>query len=212
MEWKYAFYCMASLFTVLNPIGSLPIYLSLAGGLSASDARRVPMITAISVFVTLAAFGLLGEYILQFFGIGLPAFRVGGGILILMMAISMLQARVSSMKQTEPEASESAERDSVAIVPLAIPILAGPGSISTVIVLVQHAETWGQRAMLFVVIFVCSILIYGLLRMAQRLRLFLGIIGINIVARIMGLVLAAIAVQFIAQGLEQLLPGLGAPR
>ena len=212
MDWQFAFYSMASLFTVLNPIGSLPIYLSLSSGLNTSEARRIPMITAVGVFVTLAAFALLGEHILKFFGIGLPAFRVGGGILILLMAISMLQARVSAVKQTKPEASESAEKDSVAIVPLAIPILAGPGSISTVIVLAQHAETWRERGALFVVILFCSLLIYGLLRTAQRLHRFLGILGINIVARIMGLILAAIAVQFIAQGLAQLLPGLGAPR
>ena len=212
MEWKFAVYCLTSLFAVLNPVGSLPIYLSLTGDRRASEAGRIAVITAVSVFVTLTAFMLLGEHLLRFFGIGLPAFRAGGGILILLMAVSMLQGRVSTVKHTEPEASESAQRDTVAIVPLAIPVLAGPGSISTVMLVMHEAETWRERLALFAAILFCALLIYGLFRAAQRLRDRIGILGINIVTRVMGLILAAIAVQFIAQGLVQLLPGLGAPR
>ncbi len=206
MEWNYFVKCFMSLLAILNPIGALPIYLSIGSGSEWENRRRISIVTTLTVFLTLMAFMLFGESILSFFGIGIPAFRIGGGILIIMIAVSMLQGKMSPAKHTPEETEAMLEKQSIAVVPLAVPILAGPGAISTVILLTHQANSWLLWIALSSAIVANSLLVYLVFFLAGRLNLFLGISGIKIVTRIMGMILMAIAVQFILDGLAQVYP------
>ncbi|MCC7408914.1 MAG: NAAT family transporter [Phycisphaeraceae bacterium] len=204
MDWSFALTAFLSLLAILNPLGALPIYLAVAPEGSPKIVRE----TSLAVLVALLVFALLGHGILLFFGITLPAFRVAGGILLLLMGITMLHGDISRVKHTPEEARELPDRASTSIVPLAIPILVGPGSITTVILLAQDATTWFRRISVLAAILLSTSLIYALLRGANRLHKLLGRTGINIFSRVMGLILASVAVQFMADGVLELLPGL----
>ncbi len=209
MEYAIIAQSVISLIAVLNPVGAAPIYLTLVADRDAAEARRIRWVTTVALWVTLTGFALAGGSILALFGISLASFRTGGGILILLMGISMLHGgSVSHVKHTPEEAQDAAERDSVAIVPLAIPMLAGPGSISTVIVFGAHAHTLPQYLAVLGAIVLCSVLVWLTLAFALRLQRFLGVTGIKIITRVMGLVLAAMAVEFMAKGLIELFPVL----
>lgn len=145
---------------------------------------------------------------LGFFGITLSSFRVGGGILILLMSISMMNARMSPVKQTEEEAQDAAEKNSVAVVPLGIPLLAGPGAISTVIVYAHLDSSPMHYLLLAAEILGIAGAVWLSFRLAPFIASRLGKTGINVVTRIMGLIMAAIGVEFIANDLKQIFPGL----
>ncbi len=207
-EWRFFVQCFISLIAILNPVGSLPVYLTLQQDGKGDRGHRIATVTTLTVFGALTVFMLFGDAILAFFSISLPAFRISGGILILVMALSMLQGKMSGAKHTPEEAAGLSERQSIAVVPLGTPILAGPGSISTVILLSHHAHTWLMSAALFCAILLCAVLVYVAFLLADKLNVVLGIIGIKIVTRIMGLILSAVAVQFMADGLLNLFPAL----
>ncbi|MBI5042051.1 MAG: NAAT family transporter, partial [Gammaproteobacteria bacterium] len=152
---------------------------------------------------------LMGESLLNFFGISLDSFRVAGGILILLMAISMLHGGISPAKQTSEEAQDAEEKDNIAVVPLGMPLLAGPGAISTIIIYSHRGHGLLHLALLLSIALSLALLTWVALRAAPAIAERLGRTGLNIVTRIMGLILAAIGVEFMAGGLKQLLPGLG---
>jgi len=207
-EWDYLFKIGLALFAIVNPIGSLPIFISATQGWSAEDRERTARTTTITVFLVLAVSVFFGERILGFFGISIPSFQVGGGILLMLIAISMLQGKVSHVRQTPEEAQEVADREVIAVVPLSIPLLAGPGAISSMIIAAQQTGSfWGHVALILPVSVVC-LLIWIILRLSVNIAHRLGTIGINIVTRLMGLVLAAMAVEFIAHGINGLFPGI----
>jgi multiple antibiotic resistance protein len=189
---------LAALLAIVNPIGAIPVFINLTSGQNGPQRRRTGFRAAITTLIVLIIVLLSGETLLRFFGISIGSFRVGGGILILLMAISMMHAKMSTVKQTEEEALYSAEQDSVAVVPLGIPLLAGPGAISTVIL----------YGILALEISLVSLAVWGAFGAAPRLASMLGKTGINIVTRIMGLIMAAIGVEFIANGVKQLFPVL----
>jgi len=150
----------------------------------------------------------LGSDILSFFGIGLPAFRTAGGVLILLMAISMLHARTSHARHTDEEAVAAQDKEAIAVVPLAIPLMAGPGAISLVIIDAQNIAHWPGLLYLSLGCVAVALIIWLVLHLAEPLGRLMGITGLNITTRIMGLLLAAIGVQFIADGMLKLFPGL----
>ncbi len=199
----------AGLFSIINPIGSIPIFLDLTTNESQGERQRVGLVTAFSVLVILLIALMAGKAILSFFGITVPSFRVGGGILILLMAISMMQARMSPVKHTEEEAQDAAEKNSIAVVPLGIPVLAGPGAISTVIVFAHRGSSLWHYLLLAVEIFGLACLVWICFRLAPYISSALGKTGMNIITRIMGLIMAAISVEFITGGLKQIFPILG---
>ncbi len=198
-----------ALLAIINPVGTIPIFINLTANQDKLTRRRNGTLAATSMGVILLVVLFSGEAILRFFGISVGSFRVGGGILILLMAISMLHAKVSNVKQTKEEALDSAERESVAVVPLATPLLAGPGAISTVIFYAQRYPTITHSLCLFGVIVLLAGLTALLFRLAPTIARMLGKTGINVVTRIMGLIMAAMGVEFIANGLKQLFPLLG---
>lgn len=208
MEWgEYAKF-LAGLLAIVNPVGAVPIFVGLTGNQSRAERHRSSDYAAATVAVVLGLALLFGEALLRLFGISIASFRVAGGLLVLLIAISMLQARMSPAKQTQEEVREAAEKATVAVVPLGVPLLAGPGAMSTVI-LYAHRD---GSALHYLLIAVEIVLVAAVVRAAFRLGPLIlehmGRTGINVLTRIMGLIMAAIGVEFIANGLRELLPGL----
>ncbi len=194
--------------SVLNPIGAIPVFLGLTSSKDNRERRTIAGVTALSTTLILLVAAVSGEAILDFFGISISSFRVGGGILILLMAISMLHAKTSHAKHTPDEAKEAEDMESIAVVPLAIPLLAGPGSISTVIVYAHEAKNLLELGALGIVILISGLIVWTVLRLAVPIGAKLGTTGINIAVRLLGLLLAAIAVEFMTAGIKGLFPGL----
>ncbi len=200
---------LIGLIAIVNPIGTVPIFISLTTGLNNAERNVIARTTTYAVFLILISALLLGEFILEFFGITISSFRVAGGILILLMAISMMHAKTNNgIKRTDEEALESEQMKSIAVVPLAIPLLAGPGAISTVI-LYAHREPGLLHYLLIggVILIVCALLFFAF-RSVKYISRYLSQTAVNVFARIMGLVLAAIAIEIIAGGLKGLFPDL----
>ena len=207
-NWNEYIQLSAGLISVVNPIGAIPTFMALTATRSCADKKRTALVCACAVFMVLQISLLAGEPILNFFSIGLPAFRVAGGILILLMGLRMLHATPDRSRHTPEEQAESSEKESVAVVPLAIPLLSGPGAISTTIVYGHMGNTWLDYLLMSAVILTVSLIVLMAMLVAPKIAGFMGQTGINVVTRVMGLLLAAIAVEFIANGLSALFPVL----
>ena len=207
-EWTGYIKIFTALLAIVNPLGAVPVFVSLTGGLTEGERRRIVRTTSIAFAVVLIVAALIGESLLNFFGISIPSFKVGGGILLMLMAIAMMQARHTLTRQTPEEAEEAGEKESIAVVPIAIPLLAGPGAISTVIIYAQASYQPVHIALIIFIVLMVALVTWIALHAANPVGRMLGKTGINIATRLMGLLLASIAVEFIAGGLAQLLPGL----
>ena len=199
---------LVALLAIVNPIGAIPIFINLTSDNTVTQRRANASRASLATVSILLVVLFSGEVILNFFGISIASFRVGGGILILLMAISMLHAKMSPAKQTAEEAEDSADRETVAVVPLGTPLLAGPGAISTVILYAQRHDSIVHYGVLACIIFLLSLAVFVSFRLAPIITRHLGKTGINVVTRIMGLIMAAVGVEFIANGLKQLFPVL----
>jgi len=196
------------LLAIVNPVGSIPIFLDACRDMDHRERNATGQRVFVTVLSVLLVVLMSGEFILRFFGITINAFRVAGGILLFIMALSMLHARVSSTKQTREEAQDLETRDSVGIVPLGIPLLAGPGAISTVILYSQQYQDAVDTVILGTIIVLVALTVWLCLRVSPWIRGMMGQTGINIITRIMGLIMAAIGVEIIATGLKGLFPAL----
>ena len=207
-EYTYLLKVAIALLAIVNPIGSLPIFISATSGWSKVERARTARTVGMTVMIVLCVSAFIGDKVLDFFGIDIPSFQVGGGILLLLISISMMHGKQSGTRQTAEEAQDLAEREVIAIVPLSIPLLAGPGAISSMIITAQqHPGFWGHLSLIIPVALI-SLFIWGLLLLSDAITDYLGPIGINIVTRLMGLILAAMSVEFIAHGLTGLFPQL----
>jgi multiple antibiotic resistance protein len=199
---------LTAIIVIVDPLGAIPIFISLTAGQNAHErshtARTAVLVGALVLIIACVA----GQPVLHFFGIRIASFQVGGGILILLLAISMLSAKVSAAKQTSEEAKEAETKENVAVVPLAVPLLAGPAAISTVIIYAHRTPDWSFKGFLILCIIFVMLLVWSLLRLSIPLSQKFGRTGLNNATRIMGLILAAIAVEFIAAGMIELFPGL----
>ncbi|MGB5438579.1 MAG: MarC family protein [Gammaproteobacteria bacterium] len=198
-----------ALFVILDPFAAVPIFLVLTKNYSTGERRRIARITSVSVLVVLVAVALTGDALLHVMGTSLASFRVGGGIVLLLMALAMLRAQSDMVRTTPAEEAEAEDKQSIAVVPLAIPLLAGPGAISTVIIQMQRSDTRYHGLLVVLAIALVCLILWLVLRMAATIGRLLGQTGLNIINRIFGLILAAIAVEIIANGLKQLFPVLG---
>ncbi len=199
---------IVSVFALMNPLAAVPIYLGLTADLDPETLRRIPFKTALAAFVIMVVAFIAGETILLLFSVSIPALRIAGGVVILSMSWSMLQARISRTKQTSEEAEEASNRDSIAVIPMAIPVTAGPGAISLMVVAASYPNAIeGRIAIILAVLFVC-VLLWLFLKSAQTISRVLGRTGMNIVTRIMGLLMLAVGVEYMARGLGEMFPGL----
>jgi len=196
------------LLAIVGPLGAIPMFISMTADETDSQRRQTINTVGLSVGIILLVSLFFGESLLHFFGITIDSFRVGGGILLLLMAISMLHGKTSPVAQTDEEAAESIEKESVGVVPLAMPLLAGPGAISTVILAAHKSTGAAHYLSISLDIVLLSLLIWAVLRLSPWIESHISVTGINIFTRIMGLILAAIAVEFIANGIKGLFPGL----
>ena len=207
-DWNELFKTTVALLAIVNPIGGVPMFLSTTGEWSSQDRRRTARTVAITVFIVLTVSAFFGNTVLEFFAISIPSFQVGGGILLMLLAVSMMQARESGLRQTPQESEETSERHAVAVVTLAIPLLTGPGAISTMIIASHRVPGIAYQFKLLAPSAIIAMLVWLTLLISSRLSNRLGTTGMNIITRIMGLMLAALAVEFIAHGLQELFPGL----
>jgi multiple antibiotic resistance protein len=198
-----------ALFAIVDPVGVIPIFLAATYGFSEAQRKRAARVSALTVIGVLTLFTFIGQPMLTFFGIRLAAFSVAGGLLLLLLALSMVQAHVSPQRQTPDEAEEAAARDAVGVVPLGVPLLAGPGAITHMIIAANEAAGDGARlAALLIPIVLVGASVWLAFRMAPLIAGRLGATGIHVVTRLMGLIIAAISVEMIATGLGKLFPGL----
>ncbi len=201
---------LAAMLAIMNPIGGMPVFISLTSDRSPEERRRIALVASLAVLIVLIVTALAGEAILHFFGISIASFRVAGGIIVLLIALSMLQAKRSEVHHSAEEAAEGATKDSPAVFPLAIPMLAGPGAISTVIIYSHQAHGPGGWGAIAVVLLLMVVATFVGMRVAVPVAAALGTAGMNVTVRLMGILLAAIAVEMIAGGVIGLFPALGA--
>jgi MarC family membrane protein len=198
---------IATLTAVLDPFLAVPIFLSVAATRDWGSRKRLANAVTLTVFAVLAGAAVFGEALLKFLGAGLPAFQVGGGLVLLLMALAMLNAQVGGMRQSRAELEELESGELTGVVPLAVPLLAGPGAIGTTIIAAQTGGVAHTVAILGCIALVCLVL-WGVLRLADAVGQRMGTTGLNIATRLLGLLLAAIAIETMADGLKVLFPGL----
>jgi multiple antibiotic resistance protein len=208
LEYSEYIKMLIGLLAVINIFGVIPIFLSLTYGAEKSEQIRLTNVIAVSVPIILLMSLFFGELILNFFGITIASFKTGGGILILLMAIAMMHARPSGATQTEEELHEGESKESVAVVPLSMPLLAGPGAISTVILYGHKSSGIGHYSLVAADIIILGVVLWIAFRLSRWISNRLGKTGLNIITRIMGLILAAMAIEFIANRLKGLFPAL----
>ena len=197
-----------ALLVILDPFAVIPIFLSLTQGYSTTERNRAVTLAAITVAIVLSLSAMFGETMLTVLGTSLPSFRVGGGIVLLLMALTMLRAQPDQMRTTSAEKAEAAGRENIAIVPIAIPLLAGPGSISTVIIQMHRPGAEFHLLWVIAIILLVTLLLWIVMRLADPIGRLLGPIGLNILNRLFGLILTAIAVEIMANGLRGLFPAI----
>ena len=203
---------LVTLMAVVNPLACVPFFIHYTQGFSVAQRQRTILVSAVTAFIVIAVSALLGLQILEFFGISLASFQVGGGLLLLTSALSMLnaqpaEARVNAQEVQDAE-TKAAMGASIAVVPLTIPLLTGPATMSTVVIYADKAKNLMQLGTLVgygVVIALATALCFS---MAQPIARVLGKTGINIMTRLMGLILAALAVEVMTDGLHKLFPVL----
>ena len=189
----YALLCFTSFFTLTNPLGTMPVFLTMTNGLSDDERKHIIKRATIVSFVILVAFTLCGQFLFKFFGISTNGFRIAAGIIILKIGYDMLQARYSSAKLKEDEIK--AYVNDISITPLSIPMLCGPGAIANGIILMDDAHTWELKATLITMIAVVYVISFLTLRLSTRLVKLIGETGNNVMMRLMGLILMVIAVE-----------------
>jgi multiple antibiotic resistance protein len=205
---EYMFLAISSLFVIVDPLAVIPAFLAMTP--TDTPEQRIKM-AGLACWVAagvLLGFAITGEYIFKFLGITMPAFQIAASIVLLLVALDMLRAQRSRVRETYEETAAGAEKTDIAIAPLAIPMLAGPGAISTAILLHNRAENLAHRIALYACILIVALASYLILRLSARGAQRLSPIALNITARIMGLLLTAVAIQFMVNAVRDLKPEL----
>ena len=197
-------YLYAGLIAIMNPFGAVPVFLSLTTGISLKERIEVARRTGITVVVTLVVFALIGQWIFSFFGSSVDAFSIAGGILLFKMAFEMLNGQISKVKisEEEEEEAEMITLGDLAIIPLGIPFISGPGAITTVMIYMAKSTTILERAAVLLAILFASATAYLILLSADGIEKRLGRVGIKVLTRMMGLILASMAVQMVINGIK----------
>jgi multiple antibiotic resistance protein len=196
-----------TLVAVLDPFLAVPIFLAFTAARGARERSQLINAVTVTVFLVLAGAALFGEAVLSLIGASLPAFTAGGGIVLLLMALAMLNAEVGKVRQNPAEAEELEHRDLSGVVPLAVPLLAGPGAISTTIIAAQKGGAQHTGILVACILAVC-VLLWIVLRLAERIGERMSMSALNVATRLFGLLLAAIAIEMLANGAKALFPGL----
>jgi multiple antibiotic resistance protein len=202
---------LIALLAIVNPIGVVPFFIHFTQGFTAEQRRRTIRVSALTACLVVAISALAGLRIIEFFGISIASFQVGGGMLLLISSLQMLQAQQAETRKEDVDEGESKADAgaSIAVVPLTIPLLTGPATISTMVIYSQQTTAWWQVGVLMGYGLVIGAAAFLALSAAGRIAKLLGQTGINVMTRLMGLILAALAVEIMADGLLKLFPALG---
>jgi multiple antibiotic resistance protein len=205
---------LIALLAIVNPIGAIPFFISFTQRFSEEQRERTIRVAALSSFLVIAISALAGLQIIEFFGISIASFQVGGGTLLLISSLQMLNAQPAETREQDvSEANQKVDAgDSIAVVPLTIPLLTGPATISTMVIYAEKASHWWQLGALVLYGVVIGVAVYLAFRASGRIAKVLGRTGINVMTRLMGLILAAMAVEIMADGLTKLFPILATSR
>ena len=206
-SFQYYLQFVITLTAVLDPFIAVPIFVGVTATRDAKARLRLARAITLTVFAVLAGAAVFGEGLLRITGASLPAFQAGGGLVLLLMALAMLNAEAGALRQTPEEVQELEAGAHSGVVPLAVPLLAGPGAISTTIIASQPGGLAHHLALIACIALVCAFL-WWMLRVAHAVAPRMGTTGLNIATRLLGLLLAAIAIQTMAEGFKVLFPGL----
>ncbi len=197
---SFGLLCITSLFTLINPLGTMPVFMSMTAELSIADRNKTAKKASIVSLITIIAFAFTGQLLFNFFGISVNSFRIVGGVIFFIMGMDMLQARLGQVKIKDSEVKSYVT--DISITPLAIPMICGPGAITNAIVLMEDANTLLKQIVLIISIVLIMLLTYLILYSSSKLMKMLGQTGINVMMRIMGLIVMVIAVEFFFSGLK----------
>jgi multiple antibiotic resistance protein len=203
---RFSLLALSSIFFLVDPFAAIPSFLAITETADAVRRRRMARKGAVTCFIVLTSFAFAGQLIFRMFGITLPAFEIAGGLILLLIGLDMLEAKRSPTQEASGDTEEGAAKEDAGIVPLGIPMLAGPGSISSVMVLVGQVPSlwhWEMGAILGSIAFT-ALVSYWVLAAAGKVRQVMGETGIRILVRIMGLLLVALAMQYFVNGLTDL--------
>lgn len=200
---SFALLCFTSFFTLTNPLGTMPVFLTMTNGMNDRERHAIVLRATIAAFITLMVFVLAGQFLFFFFGISTNGFRIAGGFIIFKIGYDMLQARYTSMKLNNDEIKTYA--NDISITPLAIPMLCGPGAIANAIVLMQDADSVEKKGILIGTIALIYFITFLILRASTRLVKLIGDTGNNVMMRLMGLILMVIAVECFVSGVRPIL-------
>ncbi len=199
----FALLCFTSFFTLTNPLGTMPVFLTMTNGMDEKERKHIVKRATIISFIILIAFTFCGQFLFKFFGISTNGFRIAAGIIIMKSGYDMLQARYTNTKLRDEEIKTYA--DDISVTPLSIPMLCGPGAIANGIILMDDANTWALKGTMVGVIALVYILTYIILRLSTRLVVLMGETGNNVMMRLMGLILMVIAVECFVGGVKPIL-------
>ena len=202
--FAFFFFSFVSVLTIVNPVGGLITFVSLTSGMSETKKREIAKRSVVIAGLLAVVFAVSGELLLRFFGITVDSLRIAGGVLLFIVALNMVLAKPSPESITEAEAEDASTREDISVFPIAMPLLTGPGTITTVIVLIRTGKTVGLKIMDILAILSVFALTYVVFRFADRVSQILGVTGSLLVSRIMGLLLASIAVNFITVGISNI--------
>ncbi len=202
---SFAITAFAAIFSIVNPLGAVPLLVTLTEGYTKEERMHVITKAVFSAFIVLLVFALFGNFIFAFFGITIASFRIAGGMLLISVGFSMMRGQPPRTKSTPEERQEASEREDVGIVPMGVPMLAGPGSITTVMILISKAESPLHVSSVLFAILITLLLAYVIFIYGDKIFQRLGRVGARAFSRIMGLILTAIAVEFIIEGIHGVL-------
>lgn len=192
--------CFTSFFTLINPLSTMPVFMTMTAGLSEKERNRTAKKATIVALITIIIFALSGQLLFKFFGISVNSFRVVGGVIFFIMGMDMLQARLGQVKIKDSEVKTYV--NDISVTPLAIPMICGPGAITNSIVMMEDASTMTRKIILFGTIFLVLFITYIIFYSSSRIIKMLGQTGINVMMRLMGLIVMVIAVEFFFSGLK----------
>lgn len=206
--WQPLLIAFTTLFSIVDPVASIPTFLAMTHGYGPARRRQIAMKAVLVATIVLVLCALGGHAIFSFFGITMPAFKLAGGLLLFVVSFEMLHGQSSGVRQTQEEQKESGTKSELAVFPLAIPLLAGPGAIASVFILMDRASDWTAQLSVFGGIFLTMGAALAILSFAPQVIPYLGQIGINVMTRVMGLLLAAISMQFVIDAFREAFPRL----
>jgi len=208
---QFLWQAFVTLFVIIDPFAVVPMFVALTRNETRAVKRRTALKATVIATIVLLSFAFIGDKLLDAMSISEPAFRIAGGFLLLLVAIEMVVARVSGIRSTTgDEAEEATHRDDISVFPLAIPLIAGPGALTSIVVLMHQADSMGFKAKVGIVLTLMSVLIvtYGSLLIGDRLMKILGVTGTNVLTRVFGIILSALAIQNIINGITMVIKGL----